>query len=69
MCVAEVVYWDMETICYVVLIAEDLIINYDAILDCPVAFTPCEEFKVLYLMALIVGGAVLPCKHMREVVI
>ena len=69
MCVAEVVYWDMESICYVVLIAVDLIINYDAILDCPVAFAPCEEVKVLYLMALIVGGAVLPCKHMREVVL
>ena len=69
MCVAEIVYWDMESICYVVLIAVDLIINYDAIPDCPVAFTPCEEVKVLYLMALIVRGAVLPCKHMREVVI
>jgi hypothetical protein len=60
--VAEIIDGHVEAVRDVVLIAVDLVIDYDTIAEQPVAFASCEEVKVLDLVALLIRRAMLSGK-------
>lgn len=63
---AEIIDGHVEAVRDVVLIAVDLIIDYDTIAELAVALAPREEVKVLYFVALVIRRALFPGKYVRE---
>jgi len=64
--VAEIIDRYVEAVRNVVLIAVDLIVDYDTIPELPVTLAPCEKVQVLNFMALLIRRAMLPRKHVGK---
>lgn len=58
--VAEIIDRYVKAVSNVVLIAVDLIVDYDTIPELPVTLAPCEKVQVLNFMALLIRRAMLP---------
>lgn len=64
--VAEIIDRYVEAVRNVVLIAVDLIVNYDTLSELPVTLAPCEEVKILNFVPFFIRRAMLPRKDVGK---